>query len=142
MAVRAVFDTHEAHPTLPIIGVGGIARTHVPGWQALEEAELIAGCDIDEQILKSWGKESGVEKLYSDHASLIADPDVDIVDVCTPSSYHAPLAIAALDAGKHVICEKPLAPTPAAIEEMNAAQDRSRRLLMTALPQTIFGIVK
>ena len=115
-----------------VIGVGGIARTHVPGWQASEDAELVAGCDIDQQTLKTWGKEVQVDKLYSDHANLIADPDIDIVDVCTPSSYHAPLVIAALEAGKHVICEKPLAPTPEEIEAMIAARDRSGRLLMTA----------
>ena len=80
-----------------VIGVGGIAATHVPGWRASEDAELIAGCDIDQQTLKNWGKENQVDKLYSEYANLIADPEIDIVDVCTPSNYHAPLSIAALE---------------------------------------------
>ena len=115
-----------------IIGVGGIARSHVPGWLASDDAELIAGCDVDQPTLKNWGRETRVEKLYSDHVNLLADPDVDIVDICTPSSYHAPLAIAALEAGKHVLCEKPLAPAPGEIEGMIEARERSGRLLMTA----------
>jgi predicted dehydrogenase len=63
---------------------------------------------------------------------LIANPQIDIVDICTPNMYHTPLAVAALDAGKHVICEKPLAPKPADIREMIEARDRSGKLLMTA----------
>ena len=95
-----------------VIGVGGIARVHMPGWAASEHAEVVAGCDIDEVSLKRWGKEHGIDKLVTDSADLISDPDIDIIDICTPNNYHAPLSIAALDAGKHVICEKPLAPTP------------------------------
>ena len=95
-----------------IIGVGGIARTHIPGWQASEHADLVAGSDIDEDVLAKWGQKHGVQKLVTDPEGLFADPDIDIIDVCTPNNYHAPLAIAALEAGKHVICEKPLAPTP------------------------------
>jgi predicted dehydrogenase len=63
---------------------------------------------------------------------VITDPDIDIIDICSPNNYHAPQAIAALDAGKHVICEKPLAPTPDEIRQMIAARDRSGKLLMTA----------
>ena len=57
---------------------------------------------------------------------------IDIIDVCVPNNYHAGLVIAALNAGKHVLCEKPLAPTPQAIQEMIAARDRSGKTLMTA----------
>lgn len=115
-----------------IIGVGGIAQVHVPGWVASEDAELVAGSDIDEKTLARWGAENGIERLVVDPAELFDDPEIDIIDICTPSSYHAPLTIAALDAGKHVLCEKPLAPTPAEIESMIAARDRSGKLLMTA----------
>jgi predicted dehydrogenase len=73
-----------------------------------------------------------VTKLCTDPTDLINDPDIDIVDICTPNMYHAAPAIAALDAGKHVICEKPLAPTPGEIRKMIDARDRSGKLLMTA----------
>ena len=84
----------------------------IPGWEASSEAELIAGSDISEDALQHFGAENGVTKLHTDPEALFSDSDIDIIDICTPNMYHAPLAIAALSAGKHVICEKPLAPRP------------------------------
>lgn len=115
-----------------IIGVGGIARSHVPGWNASVDAELVAASDINEEVLTNWGNEHGISKRSTDPGHLLADPDIDIIDICTPNNYHAPLAIAALEAGKHVMCEKPLAPDPSDIRRMIAARDRSGKLLMTA----------
>jgi predicted dehydrogenase len=115
-----------------VIGVGGIARTHMPGWAASTNAEVVAGSDISEAALQKWGAENGVSNLSAKAEDIINDPDIDIIDVCTPNRYHAPLSIAALKAGKHVICEKPLAPTPGEIREMIAARDASGKKLMTA----------
>ena len=115
-----------------VIGVGGIARTHMPGWAASEHAEVVAGSDVDAGVLAAWGVANGIETLSTDAAELIANPDIDIIDVCTPNMYHTELTVAALDAGKHVICEKPLAPKPADIRKMIEARDRSGKLLMTA----------
>jgi len=115
-----------------VIGVGGIARSHMPGWEASEDAEVVAGSDISEAALQAWGAEHGIARLEQDPAALFSDPDIDIIDVCTPNRYHAPLSIAALQAGKHVICEKPLAPTPGEIRDMIAARDQAGKLLMTA----------
>lgn len=115
-----------------VIGVGGIARTHYPGWKESPHAEIVALADINAEVLTRMGGELGVTKLYEKPEDLIADKDLDIVDVCTPNRYHTPLTVAALEAGKHVICEKPLAPTPADIRQMIAARDKSKRLLMTA----------
>lgn len=115
-----------------VIGLGGIAKVHMPGWAASPYTEVVAGCDIDEEILQKWGAEHGVKKLTTRPEDLFADPDIDIIDICTPNMYHAPQAVAALKAGKHVICEKPLAPTPAGVREMIAARDASGKLLMTA----------
>ena len=122
-----------------IVGVGGIARTHVPGWQASEHAELVAGSDISEEVLKAWGEQHGIEKLYANPEDLFADSEIDIVDVCTPNNYHAPLSIGALDAGKHVICEKPLAPKPELVKDMIAARDRAGKLLMCAQSSRFSG---
>ena len=83
-----------------VIGVGGIARTHMPGWAASEDAEVVAGSDISEAALQVWGEKNGITRLESDPAALFSDPDIDIIDVCTPNRYHAPLSIAALQAGK------------------------------------------
>jgi predicted dehydrogenase len=115
-----------------VIGVGGVARLHMPGWAASEHAEVVAGCDIDPAALQTWGALNGIARLTTDPADLFCDPGIDIIDICTPNNYHAPLSIAALDAGKHVMCEKPLAATPNEIRSMIAARDRSGKLLMTA----------
>jgi predicted dehydrogenase len=115
-----------------VIGVGGIAKSHYPGWRESEYAEVVAMSDVSLPMLEKMGAAQGVTRLYESAEDLIGDPDIDIVDICTPNMYHAPLAIAALNAGKHVLCEKPLAPTPGAIKEMIAARDRSGKLLMTA----------
>ena len=125
-----------------VVGVGGIARTHMPGWQASDQAELAAGCDVDESILQAWGQTQGVTKLTTDPDTLFSDPQIDIIDICTPTNYHAPLAIAALEAGKHVLCEKPLAPTPELIQDIIAARDKSGKLLMTAQHHRFRGVSK
>lgn len=115
-----------------VIGVGGIANTHFPGWEQSPHAEVVALSDVSEEVLNRIGDKLGVKKRYDDPQDLIADPDIDIVDVCTPNGFHAPLTIAALEAGKHVICEKPLAPTPDEIRQMMKARDKAGKLLMTA----------
>jgi len=114
-----------------LIGLGGIANLHAGGWAASEHAELVAGCDVNPDVFERWETEHGVKKLTTDYQELINDPELDIIDVCSPNSYHATQTIAALDAGKHVLCEKPLAPTVAEIKDMIAARDRSGKLLMT-----------
>ena len=115
-----------------VIGVGGIARTHMPGWAQSENAEVVAAADISQEIVDNFGKAHGISYLTTDSSELIQDPGIDIIDICTPNMYHEPLAIAAMEAGKHVICEKPLAPTPEAVRRMIAARDRSGKMLMTA----------
>lgn len=115
-----------------VIGTGGISRWHMPGWEASEHAEVVAGSDVNRKTLEDWGKTFGVTHLVDDWTDLLRDPEIDIIDICTPNMLHAQQAIAALDAGKHVICEKPLAPTPAEVREMIAARDRSGKQLMTA----------
>ena len=114
------------------VGVGGISRTHMPGWAASEDAEVVAGSDINNEALEQWGALHNVSRLTTNADELFSDPDIDIIDLCVPNMYHAPLAIAALEAGKHVICEKPLAPTPQDIKRMIAARDKAGKSLMTA----------
>ena len=69
-----------------IIGVGGIARTHIPGWQASKEAELVAGSDIGAEALQRFGAEHGVTKLHADPEALLSDPDIDIRRASTCSA--------------------------------------------------------
>lgn len=115
-----------------VIGTGGISRWHMPGWQASEHAEVVAASDVNEAVLQDWGKTFGVTRLTTDWRNLLADGEIDIIDIATPNMLHAPQVIAALEAGKHVMCEKPLAPTPDEIRKMIAARDKAGKLLMTA----------
>lgn len=115
-----------------VIGVGGIAHTHFPGWKESPYTEVVALADVVPDTLNRVGAAQGISRLYTKPEDLIAQKDIDIVDICTPNMYHTPLAVAALEAGKHVLCEKPLAPTPADIRKMIAARDKSGKLLMTA----------
>lgn len=115
-----------------VIGVGGIARAHMPGWAASTHAEVVAGCDINPLALQQWGRDFGIQQLSTNPDDIINDPDIDIIDISTPNAYHAAQTIAALEAGKHVMCEKPLAPTAAEIEKMIEIRDKTGKMLMTA----------
>lgn len=115
-----------------VIGVGGIAHTHFPGWQESPHTEIVALSDVSSEALKSAGDKIGVSRLFEKGEDLIACKEIDVVDICTPNMYHTPLTVAALEAGKHVICEKPLAPKPDDILKMIAARDKSGKMLMTA----------
>ena len=95
-----------------IIGTGGIANgKHLPSLQKIKGIELVAFCDIVPERAKEAAEKYGTAdaKLYYDYRELLKDPAIDIVHVCTPNDSHAEIAIAALEAGKHVNCEKPMA---------------------------------
>lgn len=114
-----------------VIGVGGISVQHIQAYQNNPEAELYAFCDINESRLREMGEKYGVTRLYTDKDEMLrALPELDAVSVCTWNSAHAPCTIAALNAGKHVLCEKPMAVSAAQAEEMAEAARRNNRLLM------------
>jgi len=125
-----------------VIGVGGIAKAHMPGWLDNPNAEVVAGCDVAESALSKWGETYSVTKLTTKTDDLLSDAGIDIIDICTPNNYHAPLAIAAMKAGKHVLCEKPLAPNPTLIRDMIAARDATGKMLMTAQHFRFSGVAK
>lgn len=115
-----------------IIGVGGIARgAHIPGYQKLSDVEMVAFCDIIPERARKGVEEFGAPgaKAYEDYRELIARDDIDAVSVCTPNAVHAEIAIAALNAGKDVICEKPMAIKPAEAWAMVEAARRNGRIL-------------
>jgi predicted dehydrogenase len=114
-----------------IIGCGGIANgKHLPALQKLEDVELAAFCDTvigrAEKANKDYA--GGKGKVFTDYPELLQE-DLDAVCVLTPNSSHAPISIDALRAGKHVMCEKPMAKTYAEAQAMLAARDKSGKLL-------------
>lgn len=97
-----------------IIGCGVIAFTHASALKQLkgEGCNLYACCDIIPEKADQYAKDHGVEKVYYDHHDLLADPNVDIVCVCVPSGLHGEICIDASNAGKAIVCEKPMEITP------------------------------
>ena len=92
-----------------VVGVHSIARHHIDGINKLPQAELVAVCDIHEEYAKKRAAENGLDKYYLDYDQMLADGGFDCVVICTPDQVHAEQAVKALEAGYHVLCEKPLA---------------------------------
>ena len=113
-----------------IIGVGSISEVHIAGYQADPRAEIVAFCDINEELLKKKGEKYGVTNLFTDVNEMVKMEDLDAVSVCTWNAAHAPCTIAALNAGKHVLCEKPMAMSVAEAQAMHEAAQRNGKLLM------------
>ena len=89
-----------------IIGCGVIAPTHIAGIEAIPNAELVALCDIDPEHLNKLADKHNIEKRYTDYRDMLADKEIDLVHVCTDHASHCQIVVDALNAGKHVICEK------------------------------------
>lgn len=113
-----------------VIGVGNISECHIGAYRQNPDVELVAFCDINEQRLAHMAEKYGIEKTFTDVRDLVALPEIDAVSVCTWNSAHAPCAIAALEAGKHVLCEKPMATSAAEARAMQAAAEKAGKLLM------------
>ena len=116
---------------LAILGLGNISRCHIAALQQLPQAEIVAGCDILPERLEWFRQQPGCQKarLYQDYREMLAREELDAVDICTPNGVHAPAAIASLEAGCHVMVEKPMAMDPAECQKMNRAAKMANRLL-------------
>ena len=113
-----------------IVGCGVIAPWHRRPVERCAEAQVVAVCDIDEEKGRKFAAESGEGvAFYKDYNDLMGDKNVDIISVCTPSGAHAEVAIAAAQAGKHVLCEKPIEVTREKMDAMiRACRDHKVRL--------------
>lgn len=111
-----------------IIGCGGIANgKHMPSLKKIKNVQMVAFCDIIEERAVKAAEEYGVEgaKIYTDYKELLKDRDIEVVHVCTPNRSHAFISIDAMEAGKHVMCEKPMAKTYKEAKEMLDASERT-----------------
>ncbi len=115
-----------------IIGCGGIANgKHMPSLAKLPDVEMVAFCDIVEEKAVEAAKKFGVEgaKVYVDYKELLADPTIEVVHVCTPNRSHSFITVDALNAGKHVMCEKPMAINSVEAKKMlDAAKATGKKL--------------
>ena len=107
-----------------IVGCGVIAPTHAEAIRRLGNAELRGVCDLNEEAATALAGEYGAE-AYSDLAEMLARDDIHVANILTPSGLHARLGIQCADAGKHVICTKPIDITLEAIDALIAAGERN-----------------
>ena len=116
-----------------LIGTGGISNRHmIPYLDRPDRVRLTAVCDVVESLAQEYAKKAGVESIYLDFEEMLREADIDAVDICTGHSSHAPLAIAAAKAGKHVIVEKAMAHTLQGCKDMLEAADKAGVTLMVA----------
>lgn len=113
-----------------IIGAGSISECHISGYKALDNVELYAVCDINEQRAANCANKHNIPYFFTDYNGMLRLRELDAVSVCAWNSAHAPATIAALKAGKHVLCEKPMAMNTREALEMEKAAKEAGRLLM------------
>ncbi|RXZ76580.1 gfo/Idh/MocA family oxidoreductase [Paenibacillaceae bacterium] len=94
-----------------IVGVGLIGQTHLKNYAEIEDAEVVAVCDINGQAARKVAEDFQIKDVYTDFRELLKRDDIDAIDVCLHNNFHAPVTNEALQAGKHVYCEKPIAGT-------------------------------
>lgn len=113
-----------------IIGTGSISTLHMMGYNNLENVEVVAACDINKDRVEKFAKKYEIPETFTDYNEMLKMKEIDAVSVTTWNNVHAPASIAALKAGKHVLCEKPLALNAGEAEEMVSAAKENGKLLM------------
>ncbi len=127
-----------------IVGTGGIARAQARALLKVEDVEIVAGCDVNEQALEAFAEKFEVPHTYADFNEMVKLDELDAVSVCTPNYVHRDPTIAALQAGKHVLVEKPMAMNAEEARAMVEAAEASQATLtmgfqwrLGAGPQTL-----
>jgi len=124
-----------------IVSTADINRKVIPGAQASPEVDLRAVASRDRARAEAYAREWGIPAAYGSYEELLADPEIEAVYVSLPNTLHLPWSERALEAGKHVLCEKPLARDPAAVDRAFDVAEQAGRILMEAFmwrhnPQT------
>jgi predicted dehydrogenase len=124
-----------------ILSTAHINRLVIPPAQASDKVDLIAVASRDQARAAVYARDWGIERAYGSYEALLEDDDVEAVYISLPNSLHCPWSVRALEAGKHVLCEKPLSRREAEVEEAYAVAERADRILMEAFmyrhnPQT------
>lgn len=118
---------------IAIIGAGAVSDYHhVPGIRLDRRAQVVAACDANAELLAKRRSEWGISKTSTEWESICADPEIDAVIIATPNDTHRPIALAAIRAGKHVMCEKPLGLNAGEVREMHRAARQAGVVNMAA----------
>lgn len=113
-----------------IIGTGSISNLHMSGYKKLQDVEVVAVCDINKDRAQDYAKQYKVKNVFDNYEEMLKMSELDAVSVCTWNDSHAQIAIAALKAGKNVLCEKPPALNADEARLMKQAQEETGKLLM------------
>ena len=120
---------------LGIIGTGGICNNkHIPSLKKIaDKVEIVALCDLKREKAEATVKRHGLENvtIYTDYHELLADPSIEVVHVCTPNVAHCQITVDAFEAGKHVLCEKPMAVT----SEDAGCMEKIRKEIYSWIPE-------
>ena len=127
---------------LGIVSTADINRKLIPGAHASDKVELIAVASREQSKADAYAREWEIERAYGSYDALLEDPDVDAVYISLPNTMHCEWSIKAVEAGKHVLCEKPLSRHPGVVEQAFDAAERAGRFLSEAFmyrhnPQTM-----
>lgn len=122
-----------------VIGAGAIGKIHVDSYREVPGVEVVAIAEKGMKRAKERAAVCGVERYFGDYRKLLALDEIDAVSICTPNFLHCPQTIDALKAGKHVICEKPMAMNVVEAKKMIAAAKRAKRVFMMAFCQRFSG---
>jgi predicted dehydrogenase len=116
-----------------LVGAGGISNRHMTAYmEHPDRVQLTAICDVVEPLAQEYANKTGTKTIYTDYDAMLREADIDAVDICTGHRAHAPLAIAAAQAGKHVITEKAMAHTLQGCRDMIESADKAGVTLMVA----------
>lgn len=116
----------SGHPNrirLGVIGAGNIAEMNVAGYLEHDRCDVVAVCDTDKELASAAAATWGATEVFTDLDDLLSDPDIDAVEILTPTHLHFDHVMAAVAAGKHVSCQKPIANTVDEARQMGAAAD-------------------
>jgi predicted dehydrogenase len=122
-----------------IIGAGGIAGTHTDSYKKFSDVEVIAACDVSDESLKKFGEKYGVKSLFSGWKEMLQKVPLDAVSVCTPNGLHWEPTVDALNAGCHVLVEKPLAMNAEEGQKMLDAAKKNKKQLIIAFQYRFDG---
>lgn len=112
-----------------LIGSGTISECHLEAYRQNPKARLFAICDLNETRARETAIKYNIPNVYTDYRQLFANPEVDAISICTWNNTHAEISIAALEAGVHVLCEKPLCKSVAEAKQVEDAVHRTGKLL-------------
>ena len=117
-----------------VVGAGFAGRAHMQGYKNVsEDADLIAICDVSQDRAQEAAEKYDIPNVFTDYEVMLRLSELDAISVCLPNAMHMPVTVAALEAGKHVLCEKPLAANAQQAAKMVEAAEKSGKILAMSL---------